>query len=64
MRKADALSRGTDHKEGIKHDNEDVILLKPEYRAVHYIKAIYLLKDMKNWYKWKSENQKILMSQS
>ena len=48
MRKADALSRGTDHKEGIKHDNEDVILLKPEYRAVHYIKAIYLLKDMKN----------------
>jgi len=38
MGKADALSRCADHKEGIEHDNEDVVLLKPEYfkvRALH-----------------------------
>ena len=27
--KADALSRCTDYKEGIEHDNENVVLLKP-----------------------------------
>jgi len=35
MGKSNALSRHTDHKEGIEHDNEDVILLKPEYFKVH-----------------------------
>jgi len=34
MGKADALSRRADYKEGIEHDNEDVILLKPEYFKV------------------------------
>jgi len=36
--KANALSRCVDHKEGIEHDNEDVVLLKPKYfkvRALH-----------------------------
>ena len=30
MGKADALSRRADHKEGVEHDNENVVLLKPE----------------------------------
>ena len=34
MGKANALSRCTDHKEGIEHDNKDVILLKSEYFKV------------------------------
>jgi len=38
MGKADALSRCVDHKEGIEHDNENIVLLKPEFfkvRALH-----------------------------
>jgi len=31
MGKANALLRRTDHKEGIEHDNENVVLLKPEF---------------------------------
>ena len=31
MVKADALSRRPDHKVGVERDNEDVVLLKPEW---------------------------------
>jgi len=43
MGKADALSRCADHKEGIEHDNEDVVLLKPEYFKVRTLRQGYLL---------------------
>jgi len=43
MGKADALSRRMDHKEGIEHDNEDVVLLKPEYFKVHALCQGHLL---------------------
>jgi len=43
MGKADALSRCADHKEGIEHDNEDVVLLKPEYFKVHALHQGHLL---------------------
>jgi len=43
MGKAVALSRRTDHKEGIEHDNEDVVLLKPEYFKVHALHQGHLL---------------------
>jgi len=34
MEKADTLLRHADHKEGIEHDNENVVLLKPEFFKV------------------------------
>ena len=34
MGKADTLLRRADHKEGIEHDNENVVLLKPEFFKV------------------------------
>jgi len=43
MEKADALSRCADHKEGIEHDNENVILLKPEFFKVHVLHQGHLL---------------------
>ena len=43
MGKADALSRRTDHKEGIEHDNENVVLLKPKFFKVHVLSQGYLL---------------------
>ena len=33
----------TDHKEGIEHDNEDVVLLKPEYFKIHALCQGHLL---------------------
>ena len=43
MGKADALSRHTDHKEGVEHDNENVTLLKPKYFKVHTLCQGHLL---------------------
>jgi len=43
MGKANALSRCADYKEGIEHDNEDVVLLKPEYFKVHALHQGHLL---------------------
>jgi len=43
MGKANALSRCADHKEGIEHDNEDVILLKPTSFKVHMLPQGHLL---------------------
>jgi len=43
MGKADTLSRRMDHKEGIEHDNEDVVLLKPEYFKVCALRQGHLL---------------------
>jgi len=43
MGKADALSRCADHKEGIEHDNENVVLLKPEFFKVHVLHQGHLL---------------------
>jgi len=43
MGKADALLRRTDHKEGIEHDNEDVVLLKLEYFKVRILRQGHLL---------------------
>jgi len=43
MGKAHALSRHADHKEGIEHDYEDVVLLKPEYFKVHMLCQGHLL---------------------
>jgi len=43
MGKADALSRCADHKEGMGHDNENVILLKPEFFKVHALCQGHLL---------------------
>ena len=43
MRKADALLRHPDYKEGIEHNNEDVILLKPEYFKIHTLRQGHLL---------------------
>jgi len=43
MGKADALSRHVDHKEGIEHDNENVVLLKPEFFKVHMLHQGHLL---------------------
>jgi len=41
--KADVLSRHTDHKEGIEHDNENVVLLKPEFFKVRALCQGHLL---------------------
>ena len=43
MGKADTLSRCADHKEGIEHDNENVVLLKPEYFKVRALCQGHLL---------------------
>jgi len=43
MGKADALSRHADHKEGIEHDNENVVLLKPEFFKVRVLCQGHLL---------------------
>ena len=43
MEKADALSRCVDHKEGIEHNNEDIVLLKPEYFKVRALSQGHLL---------------------
>jgi len=43
MGKAHTLSRHMDHKEGIEHSNEDVVLLKPEYFKVHALCQGHLL---------------------
>jgi len=43
MGKADALSRRMDYKEGIEHDNENVVLLKPEFFKVCTLCQGYLL---------------------
>jgi len=43
MGKANALSRRADHKEGIEHDNENVVLLKPEFFKIHALRQGYLL---------------------
>ena len=39
MLTADPLSRRPDHEEGVKIDNRDQILLKPEFFAIHSIDA-------------------------
>jgi len=41
--KADTLSRCADHKEVIKHDNENVVLLKPEFFKVRALCQGHLL---------------------
>ena len=43
MGKADALSRHADYKEGIEHDNENVVLLKPKFFKVHTLRQDHLL---------------------
>jgi len=43
MGKADTLSRHTDHKEEIEHDNENIVLLKPEFFKVHALRQSHLL---------------------
>ena len=43
MRKADALSRHTDYKERIEHDNENVVLLKPKFFKIHMLHQGHLL---------------------
>ena len=41
MRAKDPLSRRPDHEEGVDLDNEDQILLKPEFFAVHAVEATH-----------------------
>lgn len=41
MLTADPLSRRTGHEEGVKFDNRDQILLKPEFFAIHAIEAAH-----------------------
>jgi len=43
MGKADTLSRRTDHKEGIEHDNENVVLLKHKFFKVCVLRQGHLL---------------------
>ena len=43
MEKADALSRCANHKEGVEHNNENVILLKPEMLKIHALMQEHLL---------------------
>ena len=43
MGKANALLRHADYKEGIQHDNENVVLLKPEFFKVHMLCQGHLL---------------------
>ncbi|KAJ3577041.1 hypothetical protein NP233_g61 [Leucocoprinus birnbaumii] len=41
MQAEDPLSRRSDHEEGVNFDNEDQILLKPEFFAVHAVEAVH-----------------------
>jgi len=43
MGKANTLSRHTDHKEGTEHDNENVVLLKPEFFKICTLHQGHLL---------------------
>ena len=43
MGKADTLSRRADHKEGVEHDNENVVLLKPEMLKIRALRQGHLL---------------------
>ena len=43
MGEADTLSRHTDHKEGVEHDNENVLLLKPEMLKIRTLTQGHLL---------------------
>ena len=43
MGKADALSRRTDHKEGVEHDNENIVLLKLEMLKICTLRQGHLL---------------------
>jgi len=43
MGKADALSRCADYKEGIEHDNKNIVLLKPEFFKVCMLHQGHLL---------------------
>jgi len=43
MGKANALSRHVDHKEGIEHSNENVVLLKPEFFKIQALRQGHLL---------------------
>ena len=43
MGKANALSRRADHKEGVEHDNENVVLLKPEMLKIRALRQGHLL---------------------
>jgi len=63
MGKANALSRHADHKEGIEDDNEDVVLLKPEYFKVCTLRQGHLLiEGHEESILAKIRNQKILMN--
>ena len=41
MQAEDPLSRRPDHEEGVNLDNNNQILLKPEFFAIHAIEAIH-----------------------
>jgi len=43
MGKADTLSRCTNHKEGIEHDNKNIVLLKSEFFKVRVLRQGHLL---------------------
>jgi len=43
MGKANALSRCADHKEWIEYDNENIVLLKPEFFKVRTLRQGHLL---------------------
>ena len=45
MWKADVLSQRVDHKRGVEEDNENIVLLKPEYFRVRAMKQEHLLID-------------------
>jgi len=64
MGKADALSRRADHKEGIEHDNENTVLLKPEFFKVRALRQGHLLiEGHEESILTKIRNPRILMSQ-
>ena len=43
MGKADALSRRPDHKEGVENDNDEQMLLKPDFFAIQALQQEHLL---------------------
>ena len=43
MGKANALSRRPDHKEGVENDNNEVMLLKPEFFAIRALQQGHLM---------------------
>ena len=65
MGKADTLSRCTDLKEGVEHDNENVTLLKPEYFKVCVLcQGHLLIEGEENIFLYlKFESPEILTSQ-